>query len=87
MPRNSKGWLKADALRNGIPDQVARDIGDKRHIVQIVHDSARGGFVLEHSIASLSDLNEWEVHEWQCGTNLPEARGKFNAIIRSFGRA
>jgi hypothetical protein len=83
MPRNKHGFLKADALRQGIPDQVARDVGGKRHLVQIVHDPARGGFVLEHNIADLENLDDWEQHEWQCGTNLPLARGQFKAIVRT----
>jgi hypothetical protein len=85
VPRNSKGWLKADALRQGIPDQWARDVDGKRHVVQII--SQDGAFVTEHKITPLEEgevAGDWEIHRWECGTNLPQARGYFNAIVRSF---
>lgn len=84
MPRNSHGFLKSDALRNGIPDQWARVIGNERHEASIIHDDAQGGFVCQHIILHL-DRQEREVHAWQVGTNLPLARGYFAAIIKSYG--
>jgi hypothetical protein len=84
MPRNKDGWLKADALRSGVPDQWAKVIGNERHEVSIVHDERQGGFVTQHIILDLATQVR-EIHTWQVGSNLPLARSFFADVVKSHG--
>ena len=84
MPRNKHGYLKADALRSGVPDQYAVVRGDERHEVSIRYDWQQGGFVTEHVVLNLG-TQEREVHTWQVGDDLRLAREKFAAVVRPLG--
>lgn len=84
MPRNSKGWLKADALRQGIPDQRALDVDGQRHVIEILFED--GSFVTKHTSTPIGGTDgEWSIHRWECGTNLPLARSFFTEEVRKLG--
>jgi len=86
MPRNRQGFLKADALRNGIPDQYATARRDGVHIVEIVHDHyLYGGFAVRHCITNADDAEDWEQTITQYGTDLPAARLEFKRVVKSLG--
>lgn len=82
MPRNKHGYLKADALRSGIPDQYAAFADGARQEVSIMHDVRQGGFVCQHIIVRPEVR---EVHAWQVGERLDLARDKFRQIVTSIG--
>lgn len=82
MPRNKHGFLKADALMQGIPDQYAVVKGAERHEVEIRHEPSNGGYVTRHTtITAAVDT----VLTWQFGDDLPSAREQFRNEVRSLG--
>lgn len=85
MPRNRHGFLKADALRNGIPDQWATyDKAGVKHVVEIVHDSyLYGGFAMKYT--TNPDGDDWEQIVTQYGTDLPSAREDFKRRVLALG--
>lgn len=84
MPRNKSGFLKADALRNGIPDQVAFDKHGMRHVVEILYDTREyGGFATVHRTVSLADAESWDERVAQYGDDLPAARTEFKRIVKA----
>lgn len=85
MPRTKKGsWLKADALRQGIPEQAARTVRGIRHTVSIYWHFEHG-FVTRHRVDDpLADFIESE--EWVCGGDLNAARKHFKREAAAVAR-
>lgn len=80
MPRDERGFLKPDALRNGISDQYAVVKGNERHEVSIVHDVRQGGYVVQHVVLYI-DTQVREVHAWQVGDRLRMAQVRFDREV------
>jgi hypothetical protein len=85
MPRNRHGWLKAAALKAGVPEQVARDVGSTRHTIELRWDRLTGGFATSYRIDDPADEEGWSVVTWQYGLDLPAAREKFKECERRIG--
>jgi len=84
MPRDDRGFLKPDALMQGIPDQYAVQKGDVLHAVSLIHDRQQGGYVIQHiSVDGVSAVRE--IHAWQVGDRLPLAQSLFRKEVRSLG--
>lgn len=77
MPRTRHGWLKATALKAGVPEQAAREVDRVRHTVELRWDAEAAGFVTSYLIANVDDERDYERHEWQYALDLPAAREKF----------
>jgi len=84
MPRDDRGFLKPDALMQGIPDQYAVQKGDVMHTVSLIHDRMQGGYVMQHISLDLQSQVR-EIHAWQVGDRLPLAQSLFRKEVRALG--
>lgn len=76
MPRD-KGWLKPDALANGVDEQYAVDTGEG--VVSVTLSKQRfGGYVVTESRPDEQDRVEFGVH-------LHRARNEFRRRVRALG--
>ena len=83
MPRDENGFLKADALRNGLRDQFAVDKDGVTHVVEIAHDIYMyGGYAVRHirmeggRVDRTADLYQ---------DDLRKAQAHFARIVRGLG--
>lgn len=85
MPRDAQGFLKADALMAGVPEQYAVVKDGVRHIVEIRHDAhLYSGYVVFHKQTHLEAVS-FKEHEYWFGEDLPACQRRFRTIVKSLG--
>lgn len=83
MPRVN-GWLKPEALAQGVKDQYAVMKDLARHEVNLFFDRRRGGYVVRHAVLDPSREID-EATEWEYAQDLSAARRQFRQEVRNLG--
>ncbi len=85
MPRNSRGFLKPDALAQGIRDQYAVMKDLARHEVSLFYSSRRDCYVVRYAVLDPSREID-EATEWEYAPDLlRQARMKFRRRVQLLG--
>lgn len=85
MPRNAQGFLKHDALVQGIAEQYAVMQDTALHQVSLFWSSRRGCYVVRHSVQDATSAID-EATEWEYARDLlRRARATFRQEVRALG--
>lgn len=85
MPRDDSGFLKADALMAGVPEQYAVVRDGVRHVVEIRHDDyLYSGYVVLHKQTHIK-ATAYKEHEYWFGDDLPACQRRFRSIVKALG--
>jgi hypothetical protein len=83
MPRDENGFLKADALRQGLREQFMIERGGIRHTVEIMWDPYfYEGFATRYTTDDAGHIQR-EVHRFK--DDLAGAQRVFTRIVRGLG--
>ena len=85
MPRDEQGFLKAEALINGIKEQFAIvDSEGTKHIVEL-SINRHGHYIVTHDFEERGLFGTVGSHTDLWGTNLAGAQQEFSKQVRALG--